>query len=486
MSRQFRSDDTSKWKYGFGNYKAGNLAVSSSISLSAAQANFNTVTAGNTGLTLSTASSFANGDLVLLVQQIGSGVGDWELNRIKSGGGTTSIVLELPTQNNYTNTGTATTRFAGTWSRPLILKMNQYKHVTVSTGGTLNTPTAWNGELGGVGGFFAKSFTMTAGSVSGAARGFRGGANSTTNDDSGGGGGEGGVGRAGAGGWTDTPINANSQAPSGGGKGESSNGFAGGAAGTGYTGGGGGGGNGGNGGDESAGGGGGGGHYFGGGGGGSGTDSNGAGGNGGASNAVGGGNGGSGTNVSGAASGSQASGNSGAGGSGQGGAGCTGGGGGGGANSVYSNTQLQKVYMGGGGGGGGRYAGTSNGGNGGNGGGIWFIFAETITLSGGSVTVNGGAGTASGSKGGGGGGGAGGSILFKCVNGTFGTNLATATGASGGAPGNGGDGGTGSRGIIHVDYKNSISGTTNPTLSSRQDATIKPALRGGSFLYNYV
>lgn len=514
MSRQWRSDDTpgQRWKYGFGKKGDGNLTVTSTIALPAAEANFNTVAAGSTNLTLSTASTFANNDLVILIQVMGTGVGAWELNKIVAGGGTTSITLERPTQNTYTNTGSPTAgtpgnaaNGAGTWSRPVILEMKEYDTVTIGPGGTLNTPSVFNGVLGGIGGFFAKTFIQTAGTVNGAARGYRGGAGSAgpALSDCGGAGGEGGAGRSGNGGWTGDGGSISGQNPSGGGG--AFNGTINGGNGLfGYMGGGGGGGQHNTGqGDESGGGGGGGGHYFGGGGGGAGTDSNGPGGAGGASNAAtGGGGGGSLANGNGGSSGTNganastspargrggASGQSGEGGAGSGSSGAGGaGGGGGGANTAVANTELQTIFMGGGGGGGGRDNRTgSDGGNGGQGGGIWFIFAETITISGGAITVNGGDGAGATARGGGGGGGAAGSVLFKCKNATFGTNLVTAVGGAGYDAFHGGQGGHGSRGIIHVDYSGSISGTTNPTLSSRFDPSIKPLGGSAAALLHFI
>ena len=498
MARQFRSDDSSPWVHGFGTQKDGNLNVSSSISLPAAQANLNTVSSGQTAITISSASSFVNGDFVILAQQIGGSggawTGAWELNQIVSGGGTTSLTLAFPTTHSFETSGVSSGHLHQAWSRAIILEMNQYQNVSISAGGILNVPTAWNGEIGGIGGFFADTFTMTAGSLNAVALGYRQGFSSTAHGDAGGGGGEGWSGRSGAGGWTGEPVNQNSQSPAGGGKGEATP-QTGGASWASYTGGGGGGGSGTFNNDESAGGGGGGGNLFGGGGGGSGTDGSGGGdvgGLGGLSNAVGGGDGGHPTNEGANRNGFNSSGSNnhtGRGGLGASGAGRNGGGGGGGANSPYTNTHLQRIFMGGGGGGGGRYAvpGHGDGGDGGRGGGIWFIFARTINLSGGSISVSGANGTAHGShtRGGAGGGGAGGSILFKCVTGNFGSGLVTALGGSGGVSIRGGDGGQGSIGFIHADFATSVSGTTNPGLSTRQDLSLLGP-RGGAFLLNML
>lgn len=160
-----------------------------------------------------------------------------------------------------------------------------------------------------------------------------------------------------------------------------------------------------------------------------------------------------------------------------GGAGSTEGGGaqggeGGNISTTYAECQL--VTFGGGGGGGSR---TGSGAYpaGGVGGGIIFIFSKNIVLNG-LVNSNGQGGQTSGD--GGGGGGAGGSILFKAITATLGSSTA-AVGAAGGIRG-----GTGGTGAIHIDYASSYTGTTNPTLSARQDSSLYPA--GGSFIYNLI
>lgn len=107
------------------------------------------------------------------------------------------------------------------------------------------------------------------------------------------------------------------------------------------------------------------------------------------------------------------------------------------------------------------------GGYGGKGGGIVVIFAKNITISG-NIYLDGTNGV---TAAGGGGGGAGGSCLIKCQSATLGTTKITAAGGIGGQDrGNGGNGGVGR---IHVDYSDSITGTTTPTLDSTQVASLK-------------
>jgi len=132
---------------------------------------------------------------------------------------------------------------------------------------------------------------------------------------------------------------------------------------------------------------------------------------------------------------------------------------------------LTTMVFGGGGGGGHDVGNTGN--AGGIGGGMVILIGKTISVTGG-IPTNGGNGAVNTSYGSGGG--AGGSIILKGQTITLGTNLLTATAGSGG-----GFGGAGGVGRIHADYSTSISGTTNPTLDSTQDATLAEAGGAGFF-----
>jgi len=73
-----------------------------------------------------------------------------------------------------------------------------------------------------------------------------------------------------------------------------------------------------------------------------------------------------------------------------------------------------------------------------------------------------------------GGGAGGGSMLVKAINANLGENNIIATGGPGGEGlQDVADGGDGGLGRIHIDYNSSYTGTTNPTLSVRQDSSIK-------------
>jgi hypothetical protein len=93
--------------------------------------------ASSTTLTLGS-SGFSNGDVILVHQTRGTGAGQWEVNRIVSGGGTTSLTLLKPLQYTYTDSGA---------SQAQAVLIPRYKNVTCS--GTWNV-TAWNGDVGGI------------------------------------------------------------------------------------------------------------------------------------------------------------------------------------------------------------------------------------------------------------------------------------------------------------------------------------------------
>ncbi len=142
------------------------------------------------------------------------------------------------------------------------------------------------------------------------------------------------------------------------------------------------------------------------------------------------------------------------------------------------NADLTSIVFGGGGG----SACTGNDGNGqsgpgGTGGGAIFIFGKNITVSG-SITSNGSNGSGQIYASGGSGGGAGGSIIIKCQGATIGTNKILASAGAGGTTGQG-YGGDGAVGRIHIDYSDTVSGTTTPTLDSTQDTTLKVQPFGG-------
>lgn len=92
---------------------------------------------GSTTLTLGS-PGFSNGDIILIHQTRGTGAGQWEINKIVSGGGTASLTLQYQLQYTYTDSGD---------SQAQAIKIPRYNNVTCS--GTW-TVTAWNGDIGGI------------------------------------------------------------------------------------------------------------------------------------------------------------------------------------------------------------------------------------------------------------------------------------------------------------------------------------------------
>lgn len=371
MSRQWRSDDTSPWIYGFGDGSDGDLTISSNTT----EAPIDASCSGTSGAsTLSaTNASFAGGQLILIHQTRGTGAGNWELNKIASYTSGT-ITLEHTLENTYTDSGA---------SQAQVRVMRQYNNVTINSGVTW-TAKAWDGNVGGILGFFAKGTVTVTGTIAGNGRGFRGGSAPSFNNANQGEG-------TGGAGTLSTAANGN---------------------------------------------------------GGGGTSGSGRGG-------AGGGHAVSGT---------------------------TGGNGGNTGGSAVGDAELVSLNFGGAGAG---SASSNSLSNGANGGGIVSIFANDLTITG-AVNLSGANSTASNEASGGAG--AGGSCLLKCKTATLGTTKITSTGQTPPSTAwSGGRGGASSVGRIHIDYSGSYTGSTNPTLSSRLDPTIKVGgLGGGAFLFNFV
>ena len=383
MSRQFRSDDTDKWKHGFGNGADGNLTIGSNTTDAPIDSSCSG-TSGQTALT-ATNASFAPGQLILIHQSRGTGAGSWELNKIAAYTAGT-ITTQHALQNTYTDSGN---------SQAQVLVLKQYRDVTISSGFTL-TGKAWNGDVGGILAILAKGTVTIAGTLSNVG---------TVNNGEGvrnnGGGYRGGM-----------SFDATN---SFGGVGESINGDNNNAS--------------------------------------SSASANGGGGGGGNANfnaGGGGGNGTSGANGQGSDSTNGADG------------------------STAGNASLTTMVFGDAGGGATGIAGMGNNVAGGvNGGGIIIVIAPTIVITG-SVTAK-AADRSTTNVRANGGGGAGGSILLKGQNITLGTNLVVATGSTitNTEKEKGGNGGVGR---IHADYSKSFSGTTNPTIDTTNDLSIKPNL----------
>lgn len=137
----------------WGTGSAGNATISADPNTRATYTATATQTAGTAGST-----AFANGDLVILHQTQGTGVGQWECNRVASGGGSTSLTMVVANKYTY-----------GTGAQ--IIKVPQYLEATVSA----HSVTAWNGTTGGVEVILAKTSITVSGALTASALGFRGG-----------------------------------------------------------------------------------------------------------------------------------------------------------------------------------------------------------------------------------------------------------------------------------------------------------------------
>lgn len=184
MSRQFRSDDTNKWVYGFGRGLDGALTSSGNLSLDPTRQSCSG-SSGSTSLSVSTGSgTLANNQLVIIHQSRGTGAGAWELNRIQSGGGTATLTMAHTLQNTYTDSGA---------SQAQIVRVYEYTNYNLQSGHTYTLP-AWDGNDGGIYAIAVADTCTIAGTLDGsgadgtaspsntpgATGGFRGGAGSLT------------------------------------------------------------------------------------------------------------------------------------------------------------------------------------------------------------------------------------------------------------------------------------------------------------------
>ena len=183
--RQWRSDDTDPWKEAFGD-AAVDVIKTTNETASPANATC-TGTASTKALSLGAASTFANNDIVLIHQtQKATGAGVWELNRIVSGAGTTSLIMKYDLMNTYA-------------ANAQIVGAIMAKNYTINTGVTVTLP-AWDGAKGGIYFVIAKNAISVVGTINaaglvgstggavvagGAGIGFRGGASQTGYADSG-------------------------------------------------------------------------------------------------------------------------------------------------------------------------------------------------------------------------------------------------------------------------------------------------------------
>lgn len=143
----------------FGNGSAGDGIISSDPN---ARTNA-TGSAGSPNLTMGSAI-LSDGDIFVIHQTRGSGVGQWEINRVASGGGGVNIVCEKNLQYSY-----------GTCAQ--VIKFSMHNNVTVNS----HSPSNWDGAKGGVEVICAKATLTIAGTFSASGKGYRGGNGNSNN-----------------------------------------------------------------------------------------------------------------------------------------------------------------------------------------------------------------------------------------------------------------------------------------------------------------
>lgn len=137
----------------WGDGASGSATISSDPNIRASITGTATQTTGTAG-----SSGFANGDVVVLHQTQGTGAGQWEINKVASGGGTTSLTFQVALQYTY-----------GTGAQ--IIKVPRYTTATVSA----HSITGWDGTVGGIGVICAKTSITVSGTLNGAGLGQSGG-----------------------------------------------------------------------------------------------------------------------------------------------------------------------------------------------------------------------------------------------------------------------------------------------------------------------
>lgn len=144
---QFRSDDTTKWGQGYGNGSAGVGSINTST-----DAPTKTTFTGSSGAftgTFGSTNGFSNGDIVLIHQSQGTGVGIWQLNYIVNIS-TSTFLYPLVTT-------------FGTGCQ--IQKIPQYSNLTINSGQTL-TASSWGGSTGGIYAVMANGSAIVTGTIS--------------------------------------------------------------------------------------------------------------------------------------------------------------------------------------------------------------------------------------------------------------------------------------------------------------------------------
>ncbi|MCP3144831.1 adventurous gliding motility protein AgmC [Pyxidicoccus xibeiensis] len=163
--------------FGLGSGRDGALNVTSAgVKVNAAARVTSALGAGATSIPVASTAGFGNGDLVLVLQALGTGgadvsvagerrgqpAGRWELARVATVSSRT-LNLTRPLVEFFEAQGTQ------------VLRVPEYTDVTIARGGSL-VAEPWNGETGGVVVFLATGTVKNQGLIDARGAGFRGGA----------------------------------------------------------------------------------------------------------------------------------------------------------------------------------------------------------------------------------------------------------------------------------------------------------------------
>lgn len=154
--RQWRSDDTDKWKYGFGDGSDGDLVINSNTTYEAINASCSGDIDSYT-LNITENIAFSPGQLVLIHKSRGNTnapCGSWELNKIDNYQNNT-ITLKHKLCHTYTTSGNDCSQ---------IIVLKQYRSVTIDNNASL-TVKPWNNGKGGVLAFLSQTNTNINGKI---------------------------------------------------------------------------------------------------------------------------------------------------------------------------------------------------------------------------------------------------------------------------------------------------------------------------------
>ena len=144
----------------FGDGSGGNTTISSDPNTRATASG----TAASSSLTIGSAI-LSNNDIFVIYQTRGTGVGQWEINMVASGGGTTSITTKVALKYTYTTCAQ-------------VIKFTMYDAVTVNA----FTLPAWDGSTKGISVICGRTSITVSGDITATAKGFRGGEYGGAND----------------------------------------------------------------------------------------------------------------------------------------------------------------------------------------------------------------------------------------------------------------------------------------------------------------